>query len=434
MPLRAVGRELAALAPPLALAALGVVFGLFAADRSAAPWSTALALLAAGVLAVLGSVGTAPRAGGAVISLALAPAIFLLGAEEPLRLAAWSALLAAAVVLVAADTPSAKGFGARGWLALALATQAIVHADRLLVAPSSAGTLMTVVALPCAAALLLAALERADPSGAFVAALASFAAGPGWTLLGLAPLAAGAALGRGRASRRFAASTAAIAASGVAVWNGEPRWVALALGGLAAAALLSGPTPARAGRALLGAAALVALIAGGLPWRRPAPLAAVLRRAADLATTRVDQLSFAGRPRTLSVSRASLELPLAGRPIRRLVIDSFLIDGAALPCGSPVARIELRRGAERLFEGEIRVGEGTTEWAAERADLEGKVACLETSAPTAWLPGGGRFLARRDRARLHLPEPADADLLVFERHPDLPDSVSWVLIGAATWR
>ncbi len=431
---RAAGRQLAALLPPLALAALGIVFGRFAADRAAALWSTALALLAAAILALLARAAGGSRDGLAVIALALAPAIFLFDSGDPLGLAAWTALLAAAVVVVAADPPSEGGLGAGRWVALALATQAIVHADLLLVAPVAAPTLATVLALPVAAALAIAWLERLDPAGARLAALATFAAGPAWTVWGIAALAAGAACGLVRPVRRFAPLVAAVAAGGSAAWSGEPKWIALSLAGMAATAFHPSQRLARAARTALVAGALVALVAGGMPWRRPAPLATALRRAGDLASARIDAFSFAARVRALSPEANRLELELTGAPIRRVSIDSFLIDGAALPCGTPVGRVELRRGEVSLFAAEIRVGEGATEWAAERPDLRGRVACMATSAPTAWLPPGGRFVARRDRSRIELPEPAAGDRLVIERDPDLPPALRWVLVGVTTWR
>jgi hypothetical protein len=430
---RVVGRELAALAAPTALAGLGIVVGRFAADRAAAPWSAALALLAAGILALLTFAGAGSRAPLALIALALAPASFLIAPEDPLRLATWSGLLVAAVVLVAAGVPPEEGFGARRWVALALASQAVVQAGRLLVAPASARVLATAIALPLAAGLLVAGLERVDSAGARIAALTSFAAGPGWVAPGVVGLALGGALALSPRSRRFAVPVAAIAAGASAAWSGEPRWIALSLGGVAAAALLGWPRPARAARALLGAAALAALVAGGLPWRRPAPVAAVLRGAGRLTDVRIDE-PIVGWARSLAASRPRLELPLAGGPIRRVFVDSFLIEGAALPCSTVVGRIELWRGGEHLGEAEVRVGEGVTEWAAERDDLRGRIACPQTVAPTAWLPSSGRFLARRDRARLELPAPVRPDRIVFERDSSLPESAAWVLVGAATER
>jgi hypothetical protein len=184
---------------------------------------------------------------------------------------------------------------------------------------------------------------------------------------------------------------------------------------------------------LLGAVAIAALVAGGLPWRRPAPVAAALRGAARLADVRIDQ-PIVGYAQSLAASRPRFEHPLAGGSIRRVVVDSFLIEGAALPCSTVVGRIELWRGGDLLGQAAARVGEGVTEWAAERDDLRGKIACPQTVAPTAWLPSSGRFLARRDRMRVELPTAVDPDRIVLQRDGALPESAAWVLVGVATER
>jgi hypothetical protein len=426
---KAIARRLVALAPPAALVALVAVSASFATDRAAAPARLFLALVAA---AVLGAAGLAAGAHARWLPAAaalLAPCLLLVPVDSP---------LAPALVLGIAGVALAAATGERlrrpPWprlaalAALGFAAQLLVHADALWRAPLEPGALALLAVAPVVAALSVAALGRARPGLGVAAALAAFAAGPGWSWAGCAALAAAALLvGATRPRPGLAAGAVALAAA-VPALGDEPAWVVLALLTATALAADPRPRPAALGRGALAAAALGALLAGGLPWRREAPVASLLSTVGAPPRARLEA-PLGPRTATLGAGSRRLELDWRVDGVAALVVDAFLSDAAELPCGTPVARFRLYSDGREVARARLAVGAGLGEWAALRPDVAARLACRAGAPFAHWLPRGGRFLGARWRARLPLPRPVTADRLVVEASRRLPRATRLALVA-----
>jgi len=118
------------------------------------------------------------------------------------------------------------------------------------------------------------------------------------------------------------------------------------------------------------------------------------------------------------------EIDMKGHPVRGLVLDSSLTNGAGLRPGAPVARVSLRDAAGRTVGWTVRAGDDTGEWAARRPD----VARLGTRAPAAWVSWvAGDFFAQRYRCEWTLATPVRFSQLRIERAPGAPADLALAL-------
>ena len=425
-----VRRRLANLVPPAALVALVAICARFAVDRAAGPARVFLALVVAGALAAL-AFAARPQVRWLPFASALfAPLVILLPVESPGTLAILWGLAALALAAVAgAGLSGIEPPRRRELFALAYAAQLLVHADLLWTAPTSPRTFLLLALAPAVAAAALEALARARSELVFGAALASFAAGPGWDPLGCAALIGVAiVIVRARPAIGPASALVAVAAAAPAL-DGEAAWIALALAAAAAVAGHPQRQLAGLGRAAVALAALGALLAGAPPWSRRAPLGALLVGVAAPPLGRVES-QLRGRTATLHPRSPRLELALPGAPIASVVLDSFLIEAAELPCGTPLARVSVAGEGRELAVGVLRVGAESGEWAAGRADVAARIACGGFEPFARWIPRGERFFAALHRARFRLESPLGAERLIVERDPRLPPRTRIVIVAA----
>jgi hypothetical protein len=160
------------------------------------------------------------------------------------------------------------------------------------------------------------------------------------------------------------------------------------------------PTAA-APRRLAVAVALAALTVAGLTARiLPLPATALL----------------AGPLAALSSDRPLLELAVEVRPVRRVVVDTALIDGVHLPAGQEVAQVQLfdARGA-LIYSWPLRVGDDTSDWAALRDDVKSRPGFRAPAHFSLGIAPDGRVFSARFRAHFFPAKPANAARLVIRR-------------------
>lgn len=394
---------------------------------------------------------------GTVFLTALAPAWLAgMAAASLSEVRGWTALLAAAAVLVAGDGP--------GWLAAAtLAALAVGEQLRL-------GRLRLPVALPlllCAALPLhdepLAALGVVSAGVALAfprpavrwtlsALLLATALLPGSThtaslgvlvaMIPIVPIAAS------RSAERRSALAACLvsglvawvggnaalpAAAGLAVLASAPRgtfrrlqagWTGWLLAGSALSAaypwlrstptsnaltLWSLPTTASGAGLLplfvpfLVAAAVLALGAtpgplGATVARRLAPVLPGLALLA-LGVRGPGRPLLGTEPVVLDQGTAAWSSATEPGPIAFVLVEAALSNSTALPDGAEVASVRLRSADGQVEERPLRVAHEVDEWAARRPDVAATRPSW-ASAWTSWVPPGGSFFAQRYRTRL----------------------------------
>ncbi|HYX22783.1 MAG TPA: hypothetical protein VFC23_01420 [Thermoanaerobaculia bacterium] len=129
-------------------------------------------------------------------------------------------------------------------------------------------------------------------------------------------------------------------------------------------------------------------------------------------------------PVVLDAGHPAWETDLPPQPVKSVVVDSTLGNGAGLPPGTPVAVLRLVGPAGRSVERSLRAGEDTGDWAARRPDVvrEGQ------PAPAAWISWvAGDFFAQRYRSRLQLDGPDRPVHLRIERAPGAPPDLTVTL-------
>lgn len=139
---------------------------------------------------------------------------------------------------------------------------------------------------------------------------------------------------------------------------------------------------ARLGAWAAGAALLAALLAP--PWVRPAT--ALLGPGATV-------LLDGGHP--------SWQAEVTAPSVRSVVVESTMVNAAALAPGAPVARVRLLATAESPVEVVLRTGSDTGDWAAGRPDLAARGTGHAPAPWLSWVAGG--FFGQRYRQRLALP-------------------------------
>lgn len=303
--------------------------------------------------------------------------------------------------------------------------------------PEEAAALAALVPLALPALVLP---ERQRAPLALAALLLAVAAARGVLVEG--PLAAPAALAALAIPRRGAVAAVqgawsgalVVAASLVAAYpwlRPVPLPEALGLFGLP-------PGLAAALAAVAGLAALagLGLLLGRTGWAGAAGPAALRTAVVALAGLAVLQVPAAGttpldtRALVLDGDRPSWTGAVVTRsavsdrpPVRTLVLDSSLANGADLPAGTPVATLRLRDPGRPDRVWTVRAGDETGEWAADRPDLRAR----RLTAPDPWLSWvaeGGAFFGRRYRSALRLGEAAAPDRLELRLRPDLPPEVA----------
>jgi len=417
---------------PLALAGLSLCAARSVAQPSWAPGIAAAGLLAAGVLALVAI--AARRSAGAIAVLTLLAAIVVvwMPSESPRWPALVSTLLAVAVAWVVAERLGAKTvLGLPSLLVLAAAAQWVVRGAPIWTARMDGTAMLELVVAPVVAALALAGVGRiGDATAVGALALAAFAAGPGWTPGALAALVAAGLIGAVRP--RWLPFVAPLLVA-VPAFGNEPPAVVLALALATFAALAVSNGVARVGRAALAVAAFAALLAGGPPWLRGDPVAALLRTALGnpFATSVVSPV---GEPLSLSAEQPIFSATLGGRTIRAVVVDSLLSDSLGLPCGTEVARLSIETQGGQRFERALVVGRDSGEWAAWRPDVAPRLACPPPEPFARWLPAGGGFLAARYRTRIEVDSVTSPRRLVIERAPGLPRATGVTLLGVVEER
>jgi hypothetical protein len=142
---------------------------------------------------------------------------------------------------------------------------------------------------------------------------------------------------------------------------------------------------------------------------------------------------------TLTGERPTLRLPLPeGAPERPLespraglavVLDTTLLDAAALPAGAPAAEITVEHATDAPERFSLRAGQHTGDWAAQRADLRGLAP-----APVAWISWVAAttppIFGQRYRARFELVAPSAVRAVTIARAPALPPGAAVVVYGA----
>jgi hypothetical protein len=419
---------LAPLAPPVALAVAGAVAAEFRLDRGASSSCLFLSLLAAGVLSAL-ALSARPRS--AVVPLAaltIFGALVFLPSGLPLPDAAVGFVTALALGFALAERVRNRRASALEVLGLVFAAQLAAAGPRLFIAPSAPATLATLIAAPLAVGGLLAQGAARRPRAALALGLATFAAGPGWGALGVVAVAAGSAsweLAAWRERPRFAAAwlVAAAALPWVPRLGTGPAWLAIAMAVAASAALAAEPGVARAGAATLAAAAVVALVAGSLPWRAPRPLAAALSGAVAGPPFAVVDVPVVARAVVLTAAHPGFEREIEVGPTRGVRVLSYLTEAVELPCATPVARVELLAGERPVAVHRLEIGRDTADWAAHRPDVARALRCPAPAPYWSWIPAAGRFFGGTYGSRATWPRSAAADRLRISRDPALPDRV-----------
>ncbi|HKI03969.1 MAG TPA: hypothetical protein VKK31_18455 [Thermoanaerobaculia bacterium] len=129
-------------------------------------------------------------------------------------------------------------------------------------------------------------------------------------------------------------------------------------------------------------------------------------------------------PVVLDAANPSWETGILGQPVRSVVVESNLANGAGLAPGTPVAVVHLRNLAGRTVRWTLRAGEDTGEWAARRTD----VAEAGAQAPPAWVSWvAGDFFAQRYRCRWQLASPDSFVQVRIERAPGAPPDLALAL-------
>lgn len=154
----------------------------------------------------------------------------------------------------------------------------------------------------------------------------------------------------------------------------------------------------------------------------------VLALALWIALPPSGDLPLENRIRVLNIQSSDLSVDLPNKPrIRRVVLDSYLENSAALPAGTTVATVELvdSDGEKHLWP--VRVGTESGEWAARRADVKA-IAGFEAPDPwISWVTSDGDLFAQRYRAIWTLPKRVEAKRLAIRRSPDLADEISMAI-------
>ncbi len=387
--------------PAAALALAALAAGDRAARGTGRPLARWAPLLLVGGLALL--VGIPDPVGGG----SFGPALVLLAAGAALaarRRASAQAAIAAVVLAAAAVAPAARSWPeSLGAPALLLA---------LLPAAPWAGRERAARIL-AAAALAVAALRLVPGPEAAIAPIA---------LAALALPAAGAA-----ARLQGLWSGGLVAAGALAAsypWlRAEPLPAALDLVGASAA----WPS-AVAVAAVLALLALATRLAGRLPsrWRpRALPLGlAALAVAAFLRIPAAGSQPLEGLPLVLSAERPAIGTePVPGVPVRRIVVDSYLSNAAALAAGTPVAIVRLSGADGPADEWTLAAGRETGEWAARRPEVAARPGFTAPPAWVSWVAPDGRTFAQRYRAARELAAPLAVARVEIARAPGLPEEV-----------
>lgn len=126
-------------------------------------------------------------------------------------------------------------------------------------------------------------------------------------------------------------------------------------------------------------------------------------------------------PVLLDAGRPVWEARLPETPVRSVVIESSLANGAGLARGTPVATVRLRDAAGRSVGWTLRAGEDVGEWAALRPDVER----AGSRTPPAWISWvAGDFFAQRYRCLWRLPRPDRFVQVRIERAPGAPPDLA----------
>lgn len=423
--------------PPASLLALALVGGCWENDRGSVVVTGFLALVSAGVLATL-ALGSdrAGRKGIALWSVALLPILLLYPPDGASQTGVVFALLAVAIATQSARVArrgSTVGPTSLGAIAsLTFAAGLLLGAGLLWSGPLSLAGLARLAIAPWIAATAWRLLAGHEPVLAAVALAGGFSAGPGWSVATCAALLLLATLARWVRHPAVARGAAPLLLAAPALPH-EAWWSAVALAGAIAAALAPWPRLASWGRLSLAALCLTALLGGSLPWIRPAPLSGGLAALVTAPLSTAERPVF-GRSVALGADTPRLERTLSGTPITGIVVDSFLSNSIALPCGTEVGQVTVEASDGSRWKRAVRVGDEAGEWAARRSDVAVALSCHDLAPALAWPSPAGRFLAVTFRARLELPAGVSAGRLWIERDANLPASTGWVVLGVSTLR
>lgn len=392
----------AALPGAMLLAALALL--TLSDDRAGASETLFLALWSVAVFTPLALLETASRPGHAALGILATLLVATVSRSGGLRPVVVAALLALAVVIVAVVTFSRRPrLDLRSAAALSLAAVFVLHGHRLFLEGLNFTTFGLLALLPAVAAAAASRLAAAGRPGAALAVAFALVSAP--------------QLAR------------------------EPWWVVLAWVAAAIAATWGVPPLAHAGRSTLVIFFTMTLLAGGFPWLRAAPVAA-LAGSIPRFTRSVAETPIAERAVVLTASAPRFQATLSGAPVRAVVLDSYLTHGVDLACGRALASVELDdepgEGAPMSARGRwsatLVVGRDSAEWAAGRPDVAARLACVAPAPWISWIPGAGQFLGQTTRARLALPSATSARILRIERSPDLPLETALALFFVATER
>lgn len=115
--------------------------------------------------------------------------------------------------------------------------------------------------------------------------------------------------------------------------------------------------------------------------------------------------------------------------VSSMIVDSSLVNAAALPGGTLVATVRLTDATGEVHTWALRNGEETGEWAARRPDV---AAMPGFSSPPPWVSSveAAGFFAQRYRAARRFPHPFTAGEVDIELAPGLPPGVALVLSRA----
>ncbi len=129
-------------------------------------------------------------------------------------------------------------------------------------------------------------------------------------------------------------------------------------------------------------------------------------------------------PVVLDAGHPIWEAGMPGEPVRSVVLESNLANGAGLAQGTPVAVLRLRDAAGRTIDRTLRAGEDVGEWAARRPD----VARSGARSPRPWISWvAGDFFAQRYRCLWRLERPDRFVQLRIERAPGAPPDLELAL-------
>jgi hypothetical protein len=129
-------------------------------------------------------------------------------------------------------------------------------------------------------------------------------------------------------------------------------------------------------------------------------------------------------PVVLDAAHPSWEAEMPQSPVRIVVVESNLANGAGLAHGTPVATVHLRDSRGRTMAWTLRAGQDVGEWAARRQDL------VRTGArsPRAWISWvAGDFFGQRYRCRWRLPQSDNYVQLWIERAAAAPPDLQLAL-------